>query len=401
MGTTDNTQVVAGHEDGEEEISLLDLAIVLAKHKKMVLGFPFAVAVLAVVISLLLPNVYTATTRILPPQQEQSAASAMIAQLGSIAGLAGSAAGIKNPADLYIGMLNSRTIADSLIKRFDLNAVYDEKYQSGTRKQLDSLTNITSGKDGIITIEFDDKDPKRAADIANAYVDELFNMTKNLAVTDAAQRRLFFEKQLAQTRVELVKAETAAREAISNGGLVRVDAQGRTLVETTASLQAQATVKEVEIGAMRSFATEQNPQMLAAQQELQVLKNELAKIEGTANNKQGSNSSDASQGMKNLGLLRDMKYYEVVYELMAKQFEAAKIDEAKDPMLIQIVDKAVVPDYKSKPKRALIVLLSALAAGFAAVLWAFVKEGLEQARQNPESAERLALFRRYWSWRKG
>jgi tyrosine-protein kinase Etk/Wzc len=188
---------------------------------------------------------------------------------------------------------------------------------------------------------------------------------------------------------------------MSHGGLVKVDDQGRALVETTARLRAQATVKEVQIGAMRSFATEQNPQMLAAQQELQVLKNELAKIEGTANSKKDSVSNDASQGMKNLGLLRDVKYYETVYELMAKQFEIAKIDEAKDPSLIQVVDKAVVPDRKSKPKRSLIVLLSTLAAGFAAVLWAFVKEGMEKARMNPESAERLAAFRRYWSWRKG
>ena len=401
MGATENTQATAEYEDGEEEISLLDLAIVLAKHKKMVLGFPLVVAILAVIYALLLPSIYTATTKILPPQQGQSAASAMMAQLGSIAGLAGGAAGIKNPADLYVGMLKSRTIADNLIKRFDLNAVFESKYQSNTRKAIEAKTAITAGKDGIITIEFDDKDPKRAADIANAYVEELFNLNKTLAVTEAAQRRLFFEKQLEQTRDNLVKAEVSAREAMSQGGLIKVDDQGRTLVETTARLRAQATVKEVQIGAMRSFATEQNPQMLAAQQELQVLKNELAKIEGTANSKKDSVSNDASEGMKNLGLLRDVKYYETVYELMAKQFEMAKIDEAKDPSLIQIVDKAVVPDRKSKPKRSLIVLLSALAAGFAAVLWAFIKEGMEKARQNPESAERLATFRRYWSWRKG
>ena len=401
MSTSENTPAVAAHEESEEEISLLDLAIVLAKHKKMVLGFPLAVAVLAIAIALLLPSIYTATTKILPPQQGQSAASAMMAQLGSLAGLAGGAAGIKNPADLYVGMLKSRTVADNLIKRFDLNAVFESKFQSNTRKALEAKTAITAGKDGIITIEFDDKDPKRAADIANAYVEELFNLSKTLAVTEAAQRRLFFEKQLEQTRDNLVKAEVSAREAMSQGGLVKVDDQGRALVETTARLRAQATVKEVQIGAMRSFATEQNPQMLAAEQELQVLKNELAKIEGTANNKGDSVSNDASQGMKNLGLLRDVKYYETVYELMAKQYEMAKIDEAKDPSLIQVVDKAVVPDRKSKPKRSLIVLLSALAAGFAAVLWAFVKEGTEKARQNPESAERLATFRRYWSWRKG
>lgn len=400
MGTTENTQVVADHLDNEDEISLLDLGIVLAKHKKFVLGFPFVVAIVAAAISLALPNVYTGTTKILPPQQDQSAASAMLSQLGGMAGLAGAAAGIKNPADLYVGMLNSRTVADKLIKQFDLNTVYEQEYQSETRKQLNDKSTITTGKDGIITIEVDDQDPKRAADIANAFVDELFDLTKTLAVTEAAQRRLFFEKQLEQTRDNLVKAEAAAREAISEGGLVKVDAQGRTLVETTAQLRAQVAVKEVEIGAMRSFATDQNPQLRAVQQEVAALKNELARMEGTV----GAASADkplTTQGMKNLGLLRDLKYYETVYELMAQQFAMAKIDEAKDPSLIQVVDKAVVPDRKSKPKRSLIVLLSALMAGFAAVLWAFVKEGMEKVRQNPESAERLATFRRYWSWRKG
>lgn len=398
MGTTENTQPPAGHEESEDEISLLDLAIVLAKHKKFLLAFPLCVAILAAIIALLLPNTYTATTKILPPQA-QSSASAMLSQLGGgLASLAGGTA--KNPADLYVSMLKSRTVADNLIKRFDLNAVFESKLQSSTRKMLESRVSITGGKDGILTIEYNDNDPKRAAEIANAYVAELFNMTKTLVVTEAGQRRLFFEKQLEQARDNLVKTETTAREALNQGGLVKVDDQGRTVVETSARLRAQVTVKEVQIGAMRSYAADKNPQLIAAQLELTTLKNELAKLEGTASGRSGE-SPASPQGMKNLGLLRDMKYAETVFELMSKQHELAKIDEAKDPAIIQVVDKAIVPDRKSKPKRALIVLLSALAAGFAAVLWVFVKEGMEKARQNPESAERLATFRRHLSWRKG
>ena len=399
MGTNENTQTPVEHEDGDDEISVLDLVIVLAKHKKFLLAFPVGVAVITAIIVLLLPNTYTATTKILPPQS-QSSASAMLASLGGLASLAGGAAGVKNPADLYVSMLKSRTVADNIIKRFDLNAVFEKKFQSQTRKKLESKASITTSKDGIITIEFDDKDPKRAADIANAYVDELFNMTKTLVVTEAGHRRLFFEKQLEQARGNLAKAEIAAREALNQGGLVKVDDQGRTLVETSARLRAQATVKEVQIGAMRSYAADQNPQLIAAQQELAVLKNELAKLEGTANGKLDI-SVASPQGMKNLAMLRDVKYAETVFELMAKQYELARIDEAKDPAIIQVVDKAIVPDRKSKPQRGLIVLLSALVAGFVAVLWAFIKESMEKARQNPESAERLATFRRYLSWRKG
>src|SRR6266849_5345542 len=180
----------------EDEVSLLDLLIVLAKHKRLVLGIPFVVAIAAAIISLFLPNIYTGTARILPPQQSASAASALLNQLGGALGglgsLAGGALGVRSPNDLYLGMLKSRTVADNLIARFDLKKIYEQELQSGTRNILQNNTTITAGRDGIITIDVDDKDPKRAADLANAYVDELMKLTRVLAVTEASQRRLFF-----------------------------------------------------------------------------------------------------------------------------------------------------------------------------------------------------------------
>jgi uncharacterized protein involved in exopolysaccharide biosynthesis len=380
----------------DEEISLLDLLIVLAKHKKLILGLPAAVAVISIIISLLLPNIYTGTTRILPPQQGQSAASAVLAQqLGSLAGLAGGVAGLKNPSDLYVGMLHSRTVADNIIQRFGLNQVYQQEYQSNTRKRLETETAIAAGKDGIIAIEVDDKDPKRAAELANAYVDELFKLTNVLAVTEASQRRLFFERQLEQARNNVARAEAATRQALDKGGLLQVEGQGRAMAESTARLRGQITVKEVQIGAMRAFATERNPELQRAQQELEAMKRELAKIEGTSGAIPMSSQGSTDQGIDNLRLLRDMKYYETVYELLAKQYELARIDEAKDSAIIQVIDRAIEPDRKSKPKRALIVLLSALAAGFIAVLWAFAQEAAERARSDPEQAERLTRLKSY------
>ena len=180
----------------DDEISLLDIAIVLAKHKKLIFGLPFLAAVITAGITLLMPNWYTATTKILPPQQSQSSAAAMLGQLGALAGGAGQALGIKNPNDTFVAMLKSRTAADNLIQRFDLKKVYDEEFMMYARKELASNTNIASGKDGVITIEVDDKDPKRAAEIANAYLDQLRDLTLHLAVGEAGQRRLFFETQL-------------------------------------------------------------------------------------------------------------------------------------------------------------------------------------------------------------
>ena len=387
----------------DDEIGLLDLLIVLAKHKKLVLGLPFVVAVLAAGISLLLPFSYTGTTKILPPLQNQSGAAAMLAQLGgglsSLAGLAGGIAGIRSPNEVYIGMLKSRTVADNLIQRFDLMRIYEEKYPSRARKKLEGLTNIISGKDAIITIEVEDEDPKRAAELANAYVDELFKLTKVLAVTEASQRRLFFERQLEQARDNLAKAETAARQALEKGGLVQVEGQGRAIVETTARLRGQITVKEVQIGAMRSFATERNPDLQLAQKELEALKHELARIEGASGGKVGDQRENSGQGIDSLGLLRNVKYYETIYELLAKQYELAKIDEAKDSAVVQVMDKAIEPDRRTKPWRSLIVLLSAFAALFIGILWAFVRESMARAKADPRQASRFLDLKRYLTWK--
>ncbi len=395
---TDNESRTTNNED-DDEISLLDLVIVLVKHKKLILGLPFVVAVLAAGYSLLLPNIYTGTTRILPPQG-QSSSSALLAQLGGLASLAGGMASIKSPNDLYIGMLKSRTVADNLIQRFGLMQVYEAKYPSQARQGLAGVTKITAGVDGIITIQVDDRDPKRAAELANAYVDELFKLTKVLAVTEASQRRLFFERQFEQARDNLTKAEADARQAMDRGGLVQVEGQGRAIIENTARLRGQITVKEVQIGAMRTFATDNNPDLKFAQQELESLKRELARIEGTSGSKAGNGQENDNSGIDSVSLLRNVKYQETVYELLAKQFELAKIDEAKDSAVVQVMDKAIEPDRKTKPWRTLIVLLSALAALFAGILWAFVREAIVKANTDPQQVARLqALKRHITTWR--
>jgi len=383
----------------DQEISLLDLAIVLAKRKKRVIGLPAIAAILSIAASLMLPNVYTASTKIIPPIQAQSTASALLSQLGGAASALAGVTGLKNPSDLYVGMLKSRTVADALIQRFDLNGYYQQKYQSGTRATLDSITSISAGKDGLITIEVDDKDPKMAAELANAYVDELKSLMRVLAVTEASQRRLFFENQLQQARENLLRAEGSAKQAMEGGGLANVEAQGRALIETTARLRGQISVKEVQIGAMRAFAAERNPELLKAQQELASLKNELTRIEGSTGG--GAIRPGKGRGFENLKLLRDAKYFETIHDLLAKQYEIAKIDEAKDMGVLQVMDKAVVPDRKSKPKRSLIVLLSIVAALFAGILWAFVSEAMDRVRQSPVSAHRMAALRKYLSLKKG
>jgi len=385
----------------EDEISLLDLVIVLAKQKRIVLGFPAFIAIASAIIVFLLPNVYTGTARIVPPQQSASAASALLNQLGGamggVAGASGGALGIRNPSDLYVGMLKSRTVADNLISRFELGKVYDEEHLSDTRKRLEKETTIAAGRDGIITIEVDDESPKRAADLANAYVDELRKLTKVLAVTEASQRRLFFEQQLLQAKDNLTAAEIIARQGLQKGGIAQVDAQGRSMVEVTARLRAQISVKEVQLGAMRTFAAEGNPELQRTQEELQSLRRELSRVEGSSPIAAiGKGDPSSNRGLDNLGRLRDVKYHEFLYEFLAKQYELAKIDEAKDATVVQVMDKAIEPDRKSKPKRALIVALSTLMALFLSIGWAFAREASARAKADPEQASRLKVLSSYF-----
>ena len=384
----------------DDEISLIDLAVILARQKWLLISFPMFVGVMAVLYALTLTAIFTSTTKILPPQQGQSTASSMLAQLGSVAGLVGGVGGIKNPNDLYIGMLKSRTVADNLIQRFDLNKYYDAKLPSAARASLEEATNIASGKDGIITIAVDDKDPKHAADLANAYVDELYKLTKVLAVTEASKQRFFYEHQFEQAKENLAKAEVAAKRALESGGVAKVDAQGQAMIEVTARLRGQIAVKDVQIGAMRAYAAEANPDLKKAQQELAAMKSQLAKMEG-AGNEGSALPADGDKGMDSMRLLRDYKYYETIYAILAKQYELAKIEEAKDASIIQVLDKAIEPDHRSRPKRAMIVLVAVLVAFFLSVLWAFIREALSKARLDPEQSDRLKkLSEALWSWRR-
>lgn len=387
----------------DDEISLLDLLIVLAKNKFMIIGVTFGVAALAAIISLALPNIYTGTAKLLPPQQSQSTAAMLLGQLGGLAGISGNSLGIKNPNDLYVGMLKSRTVADSIISRFDLQKLYDEETMVQTRKQLERNTSISAGKDGLITIEFDDEDPKRAATVANAYVAGLQKLTQNLAVTEAAQRRLFFEQQLKQAKEDLTTAEVAMKVTQEKTGLIQLDDQGRAIIEAVATLRAQIAAKEVELRAMRSFATEQNSEYIRNQQQLAGLRSELTKLERSHIGGGGDilvpTGKVPEAGLEYVRRFRDIRYHETIFELLAKQFEVAKIDEAKEAAVVQVVDEAVPPDRKSRPRRSVIVVVFTLLAGIAAVLFAFVREALLRATENAEQANRLAALRTHLKFR--
>jgi uncharacterized protein involved in exopolysaccharide biosynthesis len=228
--------------------------------------------------------------------------------------------------------------------------------------------------------------------LANAYVTEFSNLTRVLAVTEASQRRVFFEQQLERSKNNLAESEVALKRGLEAHGMVSVDADSLAIVETTSRLRAQISAKEIQLRSMDAFVTANNPDYKAVQEELASLKTELSKLEnGRANN---GNATGKQEGLGNIKLLRDLKYQQMLFELLAKQYELARIDEAKDPMIVQVLDPATTPERKYKPKRSLIVLLSGIAGLFVAVLWSFLAEARERSMRVPAAQQQWLELRR-------
>lgn len=373
----------------EDEISLLDLLQTVAENIKLLLLGPLLVGLLALGGSFLIPPTFSASTQFLPPQQQQSSASSMLASLGALGGLAGAAAGLKSPADQYVAFLKSRAVQDALIERFDLLNRYDVKLREDARKALTSNVRIASGKDGLISVEVDDKEATVAADIANAHVDELRSLLSRLAVTEAQQRRVFFEKQLQQARDHMTQAEQALKSSGLTVDVLKMQPQAA--VEGLAKLQAQVAAQEVKVASLRGYLTEQAPEFKQALTELSALRSQLGKAE----------QSQMATGNKPdyIARYRDFKYHEALFELFSKQYEVARIDEAREGAVIQVLDIAQAPERKSKPKKALIAIIATLGSGFALLLFVFVRQALRNAGQDAETAAKLAGIRRSLGWR--
>ena len=391
----------------EEEVSLLDILIVVARHRRFILKVAACTVLAGVVISLLLPVKYTAVTTILPPQQSSSAGAALMAQLGSlgsVASLAGGSLGLKNPNDLQVALMKSRTVEDAMLDRFHLVGLYEAKKRSDARKIFEKVVDIDNGaKSGLISISVTDRDPHRAEEMANGYVEEFKRLTAGLAVTEASQRRLFFEQQLAQSKDNLANAEEDLKRTEQKTGLMQLDSQTRATIELLADLRGQIAAKEVEITGIRSFATGENPELQMAEQQLAGLRAQEQKMGGAAEGATNAlipkgNMQEAS--IEYVRKLRDVKYYETIFELLARQYEVAKVDEAKQGSLVQVVDRAIVPDRKSSPQRTLIVLGAAVLGLFFGAAWAFAREGVTRLSNNSAERSRLETLRSLMSSKK-
>jgi len=370
--------------EASSDVSLVELFNSLYRRRSRLLIVAAIAAVVSGIVVFLIPVSYTAEAVILTPQQAQSSLSSFLGPLASLAPSAGasglgllSGLGLRNPADLYVGVLESRTIADALITKFDLKDVYDVPDYTRARKRLARNTRIESGKDSLIRVRVDDHDATRAARLANAYVEELSRNNSRLALTEAGQRRLFFEEQLKKEKDGLADAEIAMRNTQQATGLVAPSGQADVLLRVGAQLHAEILTRETQLEAMKTFAADENPRLQIVKRELGALHSQLNQLEqgeykpGTLELPTGG-LPEAS--LKYLRAMRDLRYHETLFEVLSRQYEAARLDEAKSAALIQIVDRAVTPERKTWPPRALLVLATVFATLLVSAFWIVFRE---------------------------
>jgi tyrosine-protein kinase Etk/Wzc len=398
-----NREPMTDDRRDEDEINLLDYLIVLARRKRLIITISLSAPLIALVFSLFMPDIYKAETRILPPGKSENS-SIMLRELTNMVGITEGTGGFSDPS-VITGIIESRTVYDRIVDRFNLMDTYETALKEEARHILSGNVNVTNDKlSHIITIAVMNRGPAVAADMANAFVDELKQVMQNLAITEASQRRLFFEGELKQAREALNKSEDAMREFQEKTGVLKVEDQARAVIESIANLRAQIAAKEVELKVMKTYSTSNNPDLQRMEEALKGLKTELKKLEA-----KGGSSPDPLMptgrmpdvGTDYLRLLRDLKFNEEILELMAKQYEMARIDEARDPAIVQVIDKAIPPEKKYKPRRALIVAVAFVASFFLSLFAAFFMEYIEglQSRDS-ESRDKMEIFKRYLSFKK-
>ncbi len=378
------------------EPSLIDLVTIVLLKKRFILAASVTSAITAAVIVSFLPVSYKAVAVILPFQQAQSSLAAFAS--GALGGLAGSAAinqiGLKSPGDLYVGLLGSSTIADAVVQRFHLQSVYKTKLVSDARAALLQHVTFVSGKDSLIKITAEDRDPKRAADLANAFVQELHRQSSRITVTDAAHRRLFFEQQLATERDALADAEIGLKKTQQSTGMVSPSGQADAAFRATAELRAQIVSREVRLQAMRSFDTDDNPELQVLQEEIKGFRSQLAGFEEAGASKYELSAGKLPQAsLEYIRKLRGLKYHETLYDVLARQYEAARIDEAKEAPLIQVVDNATVPDKKTWPPRGLFTVAAGVAGLVLSSVWVLIARVMRHLAQTPAHGVQLKSLR--------
>jgi len=370
---------------------------VLLKWRYFVIKLVLITTIASLIISLLITPQFTATATILPPSSDQMTMLGMISANipGNIAGLAkiSGLSGMVTPSDLFAAIMHSGRIKGKIIRRFNLMKEFGTKTFSDASKQLDAITKIEVSPEGLISVAVTYKNKNLAADIANAYIEELDKFNRETAMTSGKKYRIFIEKRLKETEDSLTKAEESLRKFQEKHRTIALDTEIEKVIETIATLKSQIILKEVQKGASGGV---NNPYTRSIEQELRELRKQLAKIEfGSKTKKRDEFGAGFSIPLSNLPevsleyarLLRNVKVQETIYEVLTQQYEQAKILEVKDTPTVEILDKASPPEKKSYPKRSAIVIFCAGLSLLTGFVLTFFFEYLEEIKKVSEWQE--------------
>jgi uncharacterized protein involved in exopolysaccharide biosynthesis len=316
----------------------------------------------------------------------------MLGQMGGgvLPSLAGGMLGMVTPADQYASILQSERIMDAIIDRFKLMEEYHKDYRLDMYKKMSKIVEVKAGKrDGIITIAVEDENPKKAAAIANAYIDELGKLVAEMSISGASLNRRFLEERLARARADLARAEEAVKSFQTKYKAISVTDQAKASIEGVALLKGQLAVQEAQLSALRSQLTDSTQEVKALKATINNLNSQIARLEGVGTGAIPSVGSVPDLGQEQVRLFREFKTQEMIVELLTKQNELAKLTQAKDINTIQVIQKAMVPDKKIKPKRILIVIGATFFTFICSVLWILARHYLENL-----SEEELKSWRR-------
>lgn len=345
----------------------------------------------ATLIAFLIPKRYESTAQLMPPDSQSAGNLAMMAGLvggGQLAGggglgmLAGDLLGMKSTGALFVGVLRSRTVEDRIVDRFDLKKVYWRGLQVKAREKLAERTSISEDrKSGIITITVTDRDPKRAAGMAGAYVEELNTLIEQVSTSSAHRERVFLEGRLDAVKQDLEAAEKDFSEFASNKGAIDISEQGKAMVEAAATLEGQLIATQSELEGLKQIYSDNNVRVRSTQARINELRQQLRRLGGKAGNTSDSGNDPAADtpyptlrqlpilGVPFADKLRRLKIREAVFETLTKQYELAKVQEAKEVPSVKELDAPVVPEYKSFPPRLMIISLGVFCTMLSGVVW--------------------------------
>ncbi|MCK4223728.1 MAG: hypothetical protein KAX39_01020 [candidate division Zixibacteria bacterium] len=392
-----------------EKVNIYTYLTILVGYRRFIFLNLVGVCLIVAILSFLLPSWYRATTTILPPGGEAVGLGVASSLMGTASGLATSFSlpFMATPSDIFAAILKSRTVGEVVVEKENLMEAYKTKSMERALRELFAHVSVKVTEEGLISLSYEDKDKIRTAKVANRFVEELDRVNRETSASQAKNARVFIEERLVQTQMELTRAEENLKRFKEENKTILLDDQMKAAIEKAADLKAQLVSSEIDLNVLSKTMSSSHPQIRSLRSRINEIKKqlEILQLGNQTENTKGRTVLDVpftevpSLSLKLARLVREVKIQEGVFELLTQQYEQYKIQETKDTPTIQVLDRAVPPEKRVKPKRALLVVLSGILSIFASTVFIFGLEYFKISKQkNPEGFERLENL--LGAWRK-